>query len=100
MRLFDHVDLRVSDLVKAGPFYRSLLPSLGFKVQAEIEGWLQFEAAGDGPAEFLGVTEDSEHKPNANRVAFWAESKARVDELSAQIARLGAMNIEGPDFES
>ena|ERR1051326_8249642 len=99
-RIFDHIDLRVRDLAVAGEFYRRLLPLLGFSVKVEIEGWIQFEAAGRDAAEFFGVTEDKNHQPNRSRIAFWAESKARVDQLAAAARELGAGNIEGPDYEA
>jgi catechol 2,3-dioxygenase-like lactoylglutathione lyase family enzyme len=98
-RLFDHVDLRVRDLTHAGRFYRELLPLLGFTVQVDIPGWLQFEAPGTEPREFFGVTEDPQHVPNRNRIAFWAASNQRVDELARALPKLGAVNIEGPGFE-
>jgi catechol 2,3-dioxygenase-like lactoylglutathione lyase family enzyme len=99
-RIFDHVDLRVVSLASAGSFYRAILPILGFSVRVDIEGWLQFEAGGEGPGEFFGVTEDSRHKPNANRIAFWADSIAKVDELSHLLPAMGGVNIEGPAYES
>jgi predicted lactoylglutathione lyase len=99
-RIFDHVDLRVQDLKVSGPFYRQFLPLLGFTVRANIEGWIQFEAPGIIAAEFFGVTEDKHHKPNHSRIAFWANSIGRVDELANVIRDLGAKNIEGPEFES
>ncbi|MES2697768.1 MAG: VOC family protein [Verrucomicrobiota bacterium] len=101
-RLFDHVDLRVLDLEVAGPFYRQFLPLLGFTVRVDIEGWIQFEAPGVGAstAEFFGVTEDKDHKPNRSRIAFWAESVRRVDELAVAVRDIGAQNIEGPGYES
>lgn len=99
-RLFDHVDLRVRDLTVAGPFYRQFLPLLGFTVRVDIEGWIQFEAPGPDAAEFFGVTEDKAHQPNRSRIAFWAGSNQRVDELASALRPLGAQNIEGPDFEA
>ena len=99
-RIFDHVDLRVTSLSVTGPFYRSLLPVLGFSMRVDLEGWLQFEAVGDGPSEFFGVTEDSLHQPNSNRIAFWAESIEKVDELSELLPAMGGVKIEGPGFES
>jgi catechol 2,3-dioxygenase-like lactoylglutathione lyase family enzyme len=98
---FDHIDLRVPDLKAAEPFYRQLLPRLGFRTEEAIDGWLQF-IAGDGPgsAPFFGVTEDANHQPNANRIAFRAESTQEVDHLAAFIRELGACNIEGPGFET
>ncbi|MET0262441.1 MAG: VOC family protein [Rariglobus sp.] len=99
-RVFDHVDLRVADLAVAAPFYEALLPALGFTRRVEIEGWLQFEAAGEGATEFFGVTQDAEHVANANRIAFWADSNAHLDELAVLVKRLGAASIEGPAFEA
>lgn len=97
-RIFDHIDLRVRRMDDSAPFYRALLPLLGFSVRVEIEGWLQFEAPGPGPTEFFGITEDSEHRPNRNRIAFWAETKTRVDQIGRELHRIGALNIEGPEF--
>lgn len=99
-RLLDHIDLRVADLSQAGDFYRALLPALGLTLRVDIPGWLQFEAPGDGPTAFFGVTEDRTHRPNANRVAFWAESIAHVNTLAAKLADIGALNIEGPAHEA
>src|SRR5262245_43679376 len=98
-RLFDHVDLRVRDLKQSGPFYRELLPLLGFTVKLDIPGWLQFEAPGAEATEFFGVTEDPRHVANRTRIAFWATSNQRVDELATIVRQLGAANIEGPGFE-
>lgn len=98
-RLIDHIDLRVRNLTHAGPFYRELLPALGFTVRADIAGWLQFEAAGAEPTAFFGVTEDSGHTVNRSRIAFWAESNQRVDELAEVVRNLGGLNIEGPGWE-
>lgn len=99
-RIFDHVDLRVHDIEVAGAFYRRLLPLLGFAVRVDIDGWIQFEASRASAGEFFGVTEDSSHRPNRSRIAFWAESVGRVDELAVAVRELGAQNIQGPDFES
>jgi catechol 2,3-dioxygenase-like lactoylglutathione lyase family enzyme len=99
-RRFDHIDLRVRDLAKAGAFYRGLLPLLDFTESVELPGWIQFESPGSGASEFFGITEDREHRANRTRIAFWAESKERVDRLAAELRRLGATHIEGPNFES
>lgn len=100
-RLYDHIDLRVPSLPEARAFYETLLPALGFTRKTEIPGWLQYEAedADCGPAAFFGVTESPGHVPNESRIAFWVESTAEVDRLTAIAARAGARNLEGPAWE-
>lgn len=95
-RIYDHLDLRVPNLAEAAPFYETLLPALGFVRRQAIEGWLQFEAAGHGVTEFLGVTESAKHVANENRVAFRAESVEAVDELALVATQAGARRVEGP----
>jgi catechol 2,3-dioxygenase-like lactoylglutathione lyase family enzyme len=99
-RILDHIDLRVRNLRACEPFYRAFLPLVGFTRHVEIPGWLQFMAEGAGAQPFFGVTEDLEHRPNKIRVAFWADSNATVDKLAAELKEIGALNIEGPLFES
>lgn len=95
-RRYDHVDLRVPRLADAAPFYEVLLPALGFTRNVTVEGWLQYEAAGQEATEFFGVTESDNHAPNENRIAFWAESVTEVNRLSEIVMKAGARNIEGP----
>ena len=95
-RRYDHIDLRVRNLREITPFYESLLPALGFRQEASIEGWLTYES-GDGPiSEFFGVTESPGHVPNENRIAFWAETDAEVDRIAEVARNAGALKIEGP----
>jgi predicted lactoylglutathione lyase len=95
-RIFDHIDLRVPNLAKAVPFYEKLLPVLGFTRPVEVDGWLQFEAAGEDATEFFGITESLSHIPNEVRVAFWAESNEAVDQLAQLALEAGSQNMEGP----
>lgn len=99
MRRLDHIDLRAPDLNAITPFYQRLLPALGFTQDLTVPDWLQFYAEGDGPTEFFGVTESRHHRPNENRIAFWAESKDEVDALARLIKEIGALNIEGPGYD-
>ena len=99
MRRFDHIDLRVPDLAAVREFYGALLPRLGFTEEINIPDWLQYCANGDEPTEFFGVTQSSGHAPNENRVAFWASSMAEVDDVAQVLTKIGARNIEGPDYE-
>ena len=95
-RRFDHIDLRVPRLSEAKSFYETLLPAVGFSRRVAVEGWLQFEAEGDGATEFFGVTKSALFRPNENRIAFRAESVAAVDALARMITQAGARDIEGP----
>jgi predicted enzyme related to lactoylglutathione lyase len=99
-RRYDHIDLRVDNIAKAGPFYEMLLPALGFRRDARIEGWLQYEADDGAVTEFFGVAESAGHIPNENRIAFWAGSASEVDRLAKVIVRAGGLNIEGPAYET
>ena len=95
-RHFDHIDLRVPRLAEVAEFYRKLLPALGFTREVPVEGWLQFEASDGEVTEFFGITESADHRPNENRIAFWAENNAEVDRLAGIVRESGARNIEGP----
>jgi len=99
-RRFDHIDLRVTSLAKARPFYEVLLPALGFVRDAKIDGWLQLEQADEVVSEFFGITESPGHVANENRIAFWATSPEEVDRLAKILSSAGAENIEGPGYES
>ncbi|HEX3204378.1 MAG TPA: VOC family protein [Nitrospiraceae bacterium] len=100
-RRFDHIDLRVRSLDKARAFYETLLPALGFTRKVEIEGWLQYEAAGsDRAPEFVGVTESPQHVVNECRIAFHADSVREVEHLAVIAVKAGARNVEGPAFET
>ena len=99
-RCYDHIDLRVRNLAEVRPFYKILLPALGFSREVKVEGWLQFEAEGtDGATEFFGVTESPQHVANECRVAFAADSISEVDKLAEIAMRAGARNVEGPMYE-
>jgi catechol 2,3-dioxygenase-like lactoylglutathione lyase family enzyme len=97
-RLFDHIDLRVKNREKAQRFYALVLPAIGFQVDKSGERWGLFEAEGDAAVEFFGFTEESDHKPNGNRIAFWAPSRAAVDKAAEIIREAGGKNIEGPEL--
>jgi catechol 2,3-dioxygenase-like lactoylglutathione lyase family enzyme len=99
-RKFDHIDLRVRNIEAARRFYEVLLPALGFKRDAKIDGWLQFESCEDTCGEFFGVTESANHMPNENRIALRAEGRAEVDRLAGIARSAGALKVEGPAFEA
>ena len=43
------------------------------------------------------MTEDPDHRPNANRVAFWAPDREAVDRLATVVREAGGHNVEGPE---
>ncbi|HET9963160.1 MAG TPA: VOC family protein [Nitrospiraceae bacterium] len=95
-RGFDHIDLRVRNLVEVHHFYENLLPALGFTEPVEVGAWIQFQRTGSGEAtEFVGVIESPQHVPNECRTAFWAQSTDEVDRLARLIVELGARKRGG-----
>ena len=97
-RLFDHIDLRVKNREAAQRFYAQVLPAIGFRVDKSGEQWGLFEAEGETAVAFFGFTEESDHLPNGNRIAFWAESREAVDDVAETVRKAGARNIEGPEI--
>jgi len=97
---FDHVDLRVSTLAAARPFYDRLMPALGL---SEVEEWetpvVEYcEPARPGRARRLvGIHEDPAHRPNLSRVAFGVPSRAAVDALTELIREAGGRAVEPPE---
>jgi catechol 2,3-dioxygenase-like lactoylglutathione lyase family enzyme len=97
-RLFDHIDLRVKNREAAQRFYAQVLPAVGFRVDKSGKRWGQFEAKGSIAVDFFGFTEEADHRPNGNRIAFWAPSREAVDKVGAIVRQAGGKNIEGPEL--
>ena len=97
-RLFDHIDLRVRNRAAAQKFYAQILPVIGFRVNKSGERWGAFEAADETAVDFFGFTEETDHQPNGNRIAFWAESRAAVDKVAEVVRKAGGKNLEGPEL--
>src|SRR5437879_6882633 len=94
---FGHVDLRVSDLDTAVPFYDALLPALGFTARYHGEAWKVWATTDALPsAAYFGITEEGEHVANGNRIAFWVGSSAEVDRLAEIARQAGAAELSGP----
>jgi len=94
---FQHIDLRVNDLEQAWAFYSKILPGIGFEEGHEGKIYSGFDAHGEPPDQaWFGFTEDKNHRANANRIAFWAESRERVDAIGGLVKSAGAKNISGP----
>jgi catechol 2,3-dioxygenase-like lactoylglutathione lyase family enzyme len=98
-RYLDHVDLRVKDYERAAEFYGRLLPALGFTVNRSDKEWGTFYSLGGNQSSaFFGFTADPEHRPNGNRIAFWAETRFEVDQIGQLVHEIGGGNLEGPEL--
>jgi len=94
---FGHIDLRVSSIDEALPFYEALMPELGFDLRYHGETWKVWGNGADLPgAAYFGITESTAHAPNENRIAFWAQDPAEVDRIAALLESAGAREISGP----
>ena len=98
-RLFDHIDLRVKNRARAQEFYSKILPAIGFTLDKSADEWGAFEVDGAGqPSEFFGFTEDTNHRPNETRIAFWAHTRQQVDSVAKVVRDAGGQNLEGPQI--
>ena len=97
-RLFDHIDLRVTNRETAQRFYAQILPAIGFQVDKSGKEWGLFEAPGNKAVDFFGFTEDAGHVPNGSRIAFWAESREAVNKVAEIVRKAGGKNVEGPEL--
>jgi catechol 2,3-dioxygenase-like lactoylglutathione lyase family enzyme len=101
--LLSHIDLRVRDRVRSKAFYDALLGDLGF-IRRDSEQWTSYfdgANAAPGPSDFewFGFTEDASPVPNSNRIAFVATSNDEVDRVADVLRRIGARNLEGPNYD-
>jgi predicted lactoylglutathione lyase len=94
---YQHIDLRVNDIETAWEFYSELLPAVGFPEGHRGKVWSGYDTLGTYPDKpWFCFTEDKDHRANANRIAFWAESREEVDRIGALLQNAGAKNISGP----
>jgi predicted enzyme related to lactoylglutathione lyase len=94
---YGHIDLRVSSMAEALPFYEALLPALGFTERYDGPQWKVFANNAPLPsAAYFGIVESESHVPNENRIAFWVGSPADVDRLAAVVEGAGGREISGP----
>jgi catechol 2,3-dioxygenase-like lactoylglutathione lyase family enzyme len=94
---FGHIDLRVSSMEAALPFYDALLPPLGFAQRFHGPEWKAWATEEPLPAAaYLAIVEDPDHRPNASRIAFWTGSPHEVDRVVAVASDAGAGALSGP----
>ncbi|MBV9233681.1 MAG: glyoxalase [Candidatus Eremiobacteraeota bacterium] len=93
--LFDHVDLRVSDLSTVRPLYDSLLPAMGYsRVDEDAETICYYTPDNDRSKPFFGIAVDGHHRPNGSRIALRAASREEVDRLARIAQDAGATAFE------
>jgi predicted enzyme related to lactoylglutathione lyase len=94
---FGHVDLRVSSMAEALPFYEQVMPALGYTRRFHGPEWKVWGAELDPPAAaYLGIVEQTGHRPDANRIAFWTADAAEVDRLAEIVRSAGGRDVSGP----
>lgn len=94
---FNHIDLRVSNIDEAMRFYATLLPHLGFTRERHDDQWKVFSAEGEFPSmPYFAFTEETAHRPNATRIAFWVGSAEEVDRLAEIVKAAGGRSLSGP----
>ncbi len=95
--LFDHIDLRVSDLARSRRLYDALLPAMGYAQIVEDPDSICYYFRGEEKLQgFLGLVLDAAHRPNATRLAFRASDRAEVDRLAGIALAAGASAFEPP----
>ena len=97
-RRFDHIDLRVTSLAEALPFYENFLRALGFTRISGEGDWRTFSLAKPDPTEFVWIVEAPAHRPSDNRIALWADSREEVKRIAKIVADAGGRVLEGPEL--
>jgi catechol 2,3-dioxygenase-like lactoylglutathione lyase family enzyme len=101
VRLFDHIDLRVSNIASAAALYDAFLPAVGFGEIKAGGTWSSYSATDAGGAPrppFVELDELPGHRGGANRIAFWADTEEEVNRVGAIIRAAGAQVVEGPEY--
>jgi predicted lactoylglutathione lyase len=99
MRIFDHIDLRVSDRSAARRFYAKIGPVLGLPSVEEGPEWICFcSTPYPEVGEYIAITEDRSYKAGNVCHALWAQSRPDVDRIASTLREAGAPAIEGPEM--
>jgi catechol 2,3-dioxygenase-like lactoylglutathione lyase family enzyme len=97
MTVFDHIDLRVSDVARVRGFYDAFLRAFGFRGRPQDDGtMLYFRLEDRRVREAIAVIPAKDHRPNETRVAFAAPTPADVDRIAAIAHDAGARAYEAP----
>lgn len=93
-----HLDLTASDLVRSTAFYDRVLPLLGFRRSPNVPEGPIWAGAGLelGLVAARSPARHDRHAPGLHHLAFTAPSRAAVDALHEQLARLGVAILDAP----
>lgn len=96
--MFDHVQIKVSDLKRSRAFYAAILSTLGHKVVFEIEDVVV--GIGNSPHDMFEISKVSDDAPLSKsvHVAFVAKSKKKVEEFYKVALDHGAKDNGAPGF--
>ncbi|HEY2475583.1 MAG TPA: VOC family protein [Candidatus Cybelea sp.] len=95
--LYDHVDLRVSNLAKARVLYDALLPAMGFThLSEDHESICYYRRGQERSSAFFGIVADPSHHPDGSRIALRGASREEVDRLATIAETAGAKAFEPP----
>jgi catechol 2,3-dioxygenase-like lactoylglutathione lyase family enzyme len=108
--IIDHIEITVSDMSVAVPFYDKLLPLLGFDLgkrsSARIDEHEKSVVSYEHPRlgfsitsprrAFMGDTINRRKPGSLHHLAFRAPSRDDVDRLHAEITRIGATIVSAP----
>jgi catechol 2,3-dioxygenase-like lactoylglutathione lyase family enzyme len=98
--IFDHVDLRVSNVARARSFYDAFLPAVGFTCVRGGDDWASYAVDGDHrkSTPFVWLNEEPGYRGGSNRIAFWADTEEEVNRLGAIVQAAGGQAVEGPEY--
>ena len=98
-----HVFLTVNDLARSGPFYKALMPRLGYPGVWEWEGGGSLGFLSPGGSFWIKQADPahagatfSKDRVGLCEVAFRAESRAQVDALARDLPGIGASILDPP----
>lgn len=94
---YSHVDLTVTSFEGSLPFYEKILPALGYTRTFHSDRWKVWAADGELPsAAYVAITQDPDHRPNANLTGFWAQDRAEVVAFAKLVEESGGVIEDGP----
>ena len=98
-RLFDHLDLRVSNIAAARPLYDAFLPALGFtRQEPDMATWHYGIPGQRTNTPFIELNEEPSYRGSATRFAFWADTEEEVNRVGELARVAGAQAVEGPEY--